>query len=124
MPKLLAWAAALFLFPLSAFAEPQPATITPIAAYMLLGPDGQRIARVVTEVKDCPALFVDGTVVEMHVRVAAGTAPLRPTASRPDRVPLRQRRGRWRPRHEPWLRQHAPARFDGAERYYGCGHRG
>jgi prepilin-type processing-associated H-X9-DG protein len=38
-------------------------TQTPVAAYMLLGPGGERIARVVTEIKDCPALFVDGHVM-------------------------------------------------------------
>src|ERR1700761_6938453 len=84
MPKLLAWAIAFLSVSAPAFAEPQPATISPIAAYMLLGPDGQRTARVVTEIKDCPALFVDGKVVAMKVRVPAGTAPLRPTASKPE----------------------------------------
>src|ERR1700761_8261218 len=84
MPKLLAWAGILLLLPLPALAENQPTTISPIAAYMLLGPDGQRTARVWTEIKDCPALFVDGKVVAMHVRVPAGTAPLRPTASKPE----------------------------------------
>src|ERR1700761_6977072 len=84
MPKLFAWALALLLFSLPALAETQPATVSPIAAYMLLGPDGQRIARVVTEIKDCPALFVDGKVVAMTARVGAGTAPLRPTASKPE----------------------------------------
>ena len=59
-------------------------TLSPLAAYVVLGPDGERIARVVTEVKDCPALFVDGRVMEMQVRVPAGTAPLRPTASKPE----------------------------------------
>jgi hypothetical protein len=49
---------------------------------MLLGPNGTRIARVITEVKDCPALFVDGHVVEMQVRSAAGIAAQRQTASR------------------------------------------
>ena len=72
--------AAIFL-PAIAFAQ---TTTSPLAAYIILGPDGQRIARVVTEVKDCPALFVDGHVVEMTVRSAAGTAPLRPTASKPE----------------------------------------
>jgi hypothetical protein len=67
-----------------AFPALAQSTVSPIAAYMLLGPDGQRIARVVTEIKDCPALFVDGKVVEMQVRVPAGTAPLRITASKPE----------------------------------------
>jgi hypothetical protein len=59
-------------------------TQSPLAAYVVLGPDGERIARVVTEIKDCPALFVDGHVMEMQVRVPAGTAPLRATASKPE----------------------------------------
>ncbi|MDB5396514.1 MAG: metallophosphoesterase [Rhodospirillales bacterium] len=59
-------------------------TKSPISAYMLLGPGGERIARVVIEIKDCPALFVDGRVMEMQVRAPAGTAPLRPTASKPE----------------------------------------
>ncbi len=57
-------------------------TKSPLAAYMLLGPDGAHIARVVTEVKDCPALFVDGHVVEMQVRSPAGTAPERPAGQK------------------------------------------
>ncbi len=82
MPKVIvAWAVAFVSLAFPALAQ---TTISPIAAYMLLGPDGQRIARVVTEIKDCPALFVDGQVVEMHFRVAAGTAPLRTTASKPE----------------------------------------
>lgn len=74
-----------FLFPsfLTSIASAQNTT-SPLAAYVLLGPGGERIARVVTEIKDCPALFVDGHVVEMQVRSAAGTAPLRPTASKPE----------------------------------------
>jgi hypothetical protein len=59
-------------------------TQKPLAAYVLLGPEGERIARVITSIKDCPALFVDGKVMEMKVRSAAGTAPLRPTASKPE----------------------------------------
>jgi hypothetical protein len=67
----------------TAIAAPQTTT-SPLAAYVILGPDGARIARVVTEIKDCPALFVDGHVMEMQVRSPAGTAPLRPTASKPE----------------------------------------
>jgi hypothetical protein len=76
-------AALVFLSLLSGIAAAQ-ITQSPIAAYMLLGPGGERIARVVTEIKDCPALFVDGRVIEMQVRAPAGTAPLRPTASKPE----------------------------------------
>ena len=59
-------------------------TQSPLSAYMLLGPGGERIARVITEIKDCPALFVDGQVMEMRVRTPAGTPPLRTTASKPE----------------------------------------
>src|ERR1700731_824956 len=84
MPKVaFTWAVAFVSLLIPAIAAAQ-STVSPIAAYMLLGPDGQRIARVVTEIKDCPALFVDGTVVEMRVRASAGTAPLRTTASKPE----------------------------------------
>jgi hypothetical protein len=56
----------------------------PIAAYVLLGPDGARIARVVTADTGCPALSLDGKPVPMETRAAPGTAPLRPTASKPE----------------------------------------
>jgi hypothetical protein len=56
----------------------------PITAYVLLGPDGARIARVVTTDDSCPALSADGKTVPMHTRAAPGTAPLRPTVSKPE----------------------------------------
>ncbi len=84
MPRVaLTVACVLASYFLPAIASAQTTTL-PLAAYMILGPDGQRIARVVTEIKDCPALFVDGHVQEMTVRSPAGTAPLRPTASKPE----------------------------------------
>ncbi len=55
-----------------------------VAAYVLLGPDGARIARVVTEADRCPTLSVDGKPVTMTVRSPAETIPQRPTASKPE----------------------------------------
>ncbi|MBY0278999.1 metallophosphoesterase, partial [Candidatus Binatia bacterium] len=40
-------------------------------AWLMLGPDGERIARVITESDTCPALDVDGRPVAMQVRAAA-----------------------------------------------------
>ncbi|HTJ62422.1 MAG TPA: metallophosphoesterase [Alphaproteobacteria bacterium] len=54
------------------------------AAYVLLGPSGSRIARVVTVAEKCPTLSADGRVIPMQLRSAPGAAPLRPTASKPE----------------------------------------
>lgn len=56
----------------------------PVAAYVLLGPDGERMARAVTTDDNCPALSVDNHPVAMRTRAEPGTAPLRPTASKPE----------------------------------------
>lgn len=40
-------------------------------AWLMLGPDGERIARVITESDACPALEVDGHPLAMQVRAAA-----------------------------------------------------
>lgn len=40
-------------------------------AWLMLGPDGERIARVITESDACPTLDVDGRAVAMQVRAAA-----------------------------------------------------
>jgi hypothetical protein len=55
-----------------------------IASYVVLGPDGHAIARAITTAEACPALTVDGEASAMSVRSAAGTAPQRPTASKPE----------------------------------------
>ncbi|MDF0491377.1 metallophosphoesterase family protein [Sphingomonas sp. H39-1-10] len=65
-----------------AIAQPQ----APLeAAYVVMGPDGAAIARVVTTNTACPTLTTDGVPREMHVRAVPATEPLRPTQSRPDK---------------------------------------
>ncbi len=65
----------------------QAATAAPdpvVTAYVILGPGGQPIARAITEGASCPALSVDGRSIPMATRSAAGPAPQRPTASKPE----------------------------------------
>jgi hypothetical protein len=57
-----------------------PATATPEAAFVVMG-DGGAIARAITAGPVCPAVDFDGKAQLMRVRFAAGTVPLRPTAS-------------------------------------------
>jgi hypothetical protein len=79
---LLAAAAALLLA-LPAGARSGPAGLQAPTAWVLLGPDGARIARALTTAPDCPSLSLDGRAAPMTVRAAAGAAPLRPTRSPP-----------------------------------------
>ena len=61
-----------------------PAGSDPIeAAFVLLGVDGQAVARVITRATQCPVLTVDDAVQPMTVRAAAATLPQRPTRSAP-----------------------------------------
>jgi hypothetical protein len=53
--------------------------------YVVLGPQGVPVARVVTAAAQCPTLEVDGATVSMSVRMPAETIPARP--SRPDLSP-------------------------------------
>ncbi len=55
-----------------------------LSTYVVLGPAGQPIARAITRAESCPTLTVDGRALAMRVRSPAGTAPLRPTASKPE----------------------------------------
>ncbi len=59
------------------------APIPPAAAFVVLGPEGDAWARVITTAASCPALDVDGSALIMQVRLAAGTMPQRSTASDP-----------------------------------------
>jgi len=52
-------------------------------AYVLVGPQGRQIARVITDAAICPALEVDGQPLAMQVRSRPQTFPQRPTASSP-----------------------------------------
>ena len=54
------------------------------AAFVVLGADGQAVARVITRAAACPVLSVDDAPQPMTVRAAPGIAPLRPTRSSPE----------------------------------------
>lgn len=47
--------------------------------YVLLGPEGVPVVRVITRAATCPTLDVDGKPMAMTVRMPAGTMPLRPS---------------------------------------------
>jgi len=49
--------------------------------YVVLGPEGVPVARVVTPRAQCPVLDVDGASIPMTVRMPAGTIPVRPSRS-------------------------------------------
>ena len=53
--------------------------------YVVLGPEGVPVVRVITAAAQCPALDVDGAAIAMTVRMPAETIPVRP--SRPDLPP-------------------------------------
>jgi hypothetical protein len=53
-------------------------------AYVLVGPGGGQIARVLTDAATCPVLQVDDKPLGMQIRAAAETVPQRPTASSPE----------------------------------------
>ncbi|HKR89432.1 MAG TPA: metallophosphoesterase [Phenylobacterium sp.] len=55
-----------------------------LSTMVVLGEDGAAQARVITDAKACPALTVDGRRRPMSQRAAAGTLPVRPTASAPE----------------------------------------
>jgi len=52
-----------------------------LSAYVLLGEDGARVARALTEAPDCPSLVLDGRAGAMSVRAPAGTVAQRTTRS-------------------------------------------
>ncbi len=60
---------------------PVPALAGPEAAFVVLGENGQAVARVITTETHCPVMMVDGRAVPMSVRLSAETMPLRPTLS-------------------------------------------
>jgi hypothetical protein len=55
----------------------------PLFTYVLLGENGRPVVRAIVDGNACPTLHLDGRRVRMSLRVAAGTPPLRPTASGP-----------------------------------------
>jgi hypothetical protein len=53
-------------------------------AYVVMGPNGQAVARAITTAATCPAIAIDGGgPVQMTLRAAAATIPPRPTAYEP-----------------------------------------
>ena len=62
-----------------------PAPLDTDYRYVVLGPEGVPMARVITARSQCPRLDVDGASIAMTVRMPAETIPVRP--SRPD-LPL------------------------------------
>jgi hypothetical protein len=61
-----------------------PPVTAPVAAdyrYVIMGPDGIAIARVITAATECPAIDLDGVARPMSVRMPAQTVPARPAAS-------------------------------------------
>ena len=75
-----AWTAAMLLAAGTAQAAADPIQ----AAFVVLGEDGQTVARVVTTAPDCPSVQLSGKSVVMTLRAAPGTVPLRPTRSPPE----------------------------------------
>ena len=57
---------------------------SPISAYVVMGEDGARIARVVTPADHCPRIDIDGRTRPMSLRAPAETVAQRPTRSDPD----------------------------------------
>lgn len=62
---------------------PAAAQAAYLRTYLLVGPDGARIARAVTSAVHCPSLVADGRARPMRLRAAPQTAPQRPTQSAP-----------------------------------------
>ncbi|HTS20505.1 MAG TPA: metallophosphoesterase [Casimicrobiaceae bacterium] len=62
------------------------------AAFVVVGVEGQAVARAITRADECPLLLVDDAPQPMTVRAAAGTMPLRKTQSaqaKPSAFPVR-----------------------------------
>ena len=54
------------------------------ARYVVLGPEGQAVARVITSAAHCPDLTIDQQTRAMQRRVGPETVPQRPTRSKPE----------------------------------------
>jgi hypothetical protein len=85
--RALAWTIAGPLLAACASNAPQPTGADAgdriKAAFVVLGPGGAAIARVITTSAGCPDLEVDGARVAMVVRAAAAIEALRPTLNAP-----------------------------------------
>ncbi|WP_410209908.1 metallophosphoesterase family protein [Aquirhabdus sp.] len=61
-----------------------PNASTVVNTLVILGPQGQPIARAMTQADQCPVLQVDGQTLHMDVRVKPEIIPQRPTISDPE----------------------------------------
>jgi len=59
------------------------------AAYVVLGNNGQGIARVITGAQDCPSIEFDGKPGEMHLRASPASVPVRPGSLKDAQFPVR-----------------------------------
>ncbi|MFO1415162.1 MAG: metallophosphoesterase [Burkholderiales bacterium] len=60
---------------------PVPTPVGPDHRFVVLGPEGSAVARVVTYAAECPAILLDGVARPMTVRMPAGTMPARASVS-------------------------------------------
>ncbi len=74
LPSILAWTCTTIAAPANA-AEDSP------LSWVVLGVDGQAVARTLTTSAACPVITIDGASLKMRVRAPAGTEPLRRTRS-------------------------------------------
>jgi hypothetical protein len=63
--------------------QPLQAPQATAAAYVIVGAEGQAVARLLTDAAQCPALQVDGATVPMQTRSGPQTVAQRPTQSAP-----------------------------------------
>jgi hypothetical protein len=61
-----------------------PALAADSSAFVVMGPGGAAIARVITDAPACPPISVDGRTSKMKLRAARGVLPQRPTVSTPE----------------------------------------
>ena len=57
--------------------------VTKTYAFVVLGEDGQAVARAITAASECPAIELDGKSEPMDIRARPTTVPQRPTRSDP-----------------------------------------
>src|SRR6266536_5815400 len=68
----------------SPIAPPQEGrAVAPSYAFVVLGPEGAVIARVIMAAPGCPSIELDGVAEPMRVRALPATVPLRPSLGVP-----------------------------------------
>ncbi|MEJ2457413.1 MAG: metallophosphoesterase [Novosphingobium sp.] len=87
MAGKFSWRMASLMFPAMLF--PQQAAVRAqasgplLSAFVVLGEEGQPVARAIVQADQCPVVTVDGRDRPMRLRAAPSTEPLRSTASDP-----------------------------------------